>query len=76
MYVTLIAFFAEQAVEIIVKGIANEVMPKPRPTFLIIFSIWLVAGIQMLSLGIIGEYIGKIYIEVKERPRYIIEKEL
>lgn len=42
----------------------------------IIFSIWLVAGIQMLSLGIIGEYIGKIYQEAKKRPKYIIEKEL
>lgn len=42
----------------------------------IICSIWLVSGIQMLSLGIIGEYIGKIYNETKKRPRYIIEKEL
>lgn len=32
-------------------------------------------GIQLLSLGIIGEYIGKIYLETKNRPRYIIEKE-
>ena len=36
-------------------------------------SIWFVSGIQMLSLGIIGEYIGKSYNEVKKRPRYIIE---
>ncbi len=34
----------------------------------------LLGGIQMLSLGVIGEYIGKIYSEVKDRPRYIIEK--
>ncbi len=39
-------------------------------------SIWLVAGIQMLSLGIIGEYIGKIYQETKKRPRFIIEEEI
>ncbi|MBR3141423.1 MAG: hypothetical protein IKF11_11290 [Methanobrevibacter sp.] len=44
-------------------------------TFIIV-SLWLVAGIQMLSLGIIGEYIGKIYKETKRRPKYIIEKEL
>ena len=37
-------------------------------------SIWLLSGIQLLSLGIIGEYIGKIYKEVKARPRYIIEQ--
>ncbi len=35
-------------------------------------SIWFIGGIQTLCLGIIGEYIGKIYAEVKHRPRYII----
>lgn len=33
-------------------------------------SIWLVGGVTMLSLGVVGEYIGKIYSEVKARPRY------
>ena len=42
----------------------------------IVCSIWMIAGIQMLSLGLIGEYIGKIYKEVKARPRYIIDEEL
>ena len=36
-------------------------------------SIWLLGGIQLLSIGLIGEYIGKIYSETKARPRYIIE---
>lgn len=42
----------------------------------IVGSIWLVSGIQMLSVGIIGEYVGKIYSEVKARPRYIISENL
>ena len=39
-------------------------------------SIWMLGGIQLLSLGIIGEYIGKIYLESKNRPLYHIEKTL
>lgn len=42
----------------------------------IVCSIWLLAGVQMLSLGLIGEYVGKIYGETKRRPRYIIDKVL
>ena len=39
-------------------------------------SIWLIGGIQLLSLGVVGEYIGKIYNETKRRPRFIIENVL
>lgn len=41
-----------------------------------IASIWLIGGIQLLSLGVIGEYIGKIYNESKHRPRFIIDRYL
>ncbi len=37
-------------------------------------SLWLLAGILLLSVGVVGEYVGKIYCEVKGRPRFIIEK--
>lgn len=40
----------------------------------IVCSIWLLGGIQLLCIGIVGEYIGKIYSEVKARPKYTIEE--
>lgn len=36
-------------------------------------SVWAIGGLILLSLGVVGEYIGKIYLETKERPRFIIE---
>ena len=36
-------------------------------------SIWAIGGLQMLMLGVVGEYVGKIYLETKRRPKYIIE---
>ncbi len=56
-----IALFTNEAVP----GWASTVLP-----------IYFLGGVQMLSIGIIGEYIGKIYLEIKARPRYIIEKEI
>lgn len=42
----------------------------------LMISIWFIGGIQLIALGLIGEYIGKIYKEVKRRPRYIVEEEI
>ncbi|MCO7128362.1 glycosyltransferase family 2 protein [Sporolactobacillus shoreicorticis] len=39
-----------------------------------ILSIWMIGGMQLTAIGVIGEYIGKIFKETKHRPRYIIEK--
>lgn len=39
-----------------------------------ICSLWSIGGLILLSIGIVGEYIGKIYLETKHRPRYSIEK--
>ena len=41
-----------------------------------VISVWAIGGLIMISLGIIGEYIGKIYLESKARPRFIIESYL
>lgn len=41
-----------------------------------VLSIWAIGGLQLLAIGVIGEYIGKIYMETKRRPRYIVEEEL
>ena len=42
----------------------------------LILSIWFIGGVQLLAVGLVGQYIGKIYVEVKHRPRYNIEKVL
>jgi polyisoprenyl-phosphate glycosyltransferase len=46
-----------------IPGWASSVLP-----------MYLLGGIQLLSIGIVGEYVGKIYMETKKRPRFIIEK--
>jgi hypothetical protein len=52
-------FFSDRAVP----GWASTVLP-----------MYFLGGVQILCIGVIGEYLGKIYGEVKGRPRYIIEK--
>jgi glycosyltransferase involved in cell wall biosynthesis len=42
----------------------------------LVISIWGIGGLQLLAIGIVGEYIGKIYLETKARPRYIVEEYL
>lgn len=42
----------------------------------IVLSLWALGGLQLLAIGIVGEYIGKIYLETKERPKFIIETNL
>lgn len=40
----------------------------------LILSVWFIGGVQLLAIGMVGQYIGKIYLEVKHRPRYNVEK--
>jgi len=42
----------------------------------IMVSVWALGGLQIFSIGIIGEYIGKIYLESKHRPRFIVKEYL
>ncbi len=39
-------------------------------------SIWLLGGLQLIALGVIGEYVGKVYMETKRRPKFILEAHL
>ncbi len=57
----LIAFFMYKTAP----GWASTVIP-----------IYFLGGVQLLCIGLIGEYVAKIYKEVKQRPRFIIEKDL
>ena len=40
----------------------------------IVISVWAIGGLQLLAIGVIGEYIGKVYLETKHRPRYRVER--
>ena len=42
----------------------------------IMMSVWLLGGLQLVALGLIGEYVGKIYMETKRRPKFILEEYL
>ena len=54
-----------------VAKLAGADFPIGNPTIVIVVSLF--SGIQLLSLGVMGEYVGRIYDEVKQRPQYIVE---
>jgi polyisoprenyl-phosphate glycosyltransferase len=62
------------AVGYFISKLAGFPFPTGNPTIVILVSFF--AGIQLLSLGVMGEYVGRIYDEVKHRPRYIVESQL
>ncbi len=66
-------FFVSIAVFIysLVRHFTGHTVPGWTTTVL---SVWAIGGLIMISLGVIGEYIGKIYLETKARPRFIIEE--
>lgn len=61
------------AIYFLIAYVKGSVVPGWSSLFV---SIWFFGGLQLLSIGIIGQYIGKIYVEVKRRPRYNIESVL
>lgn len=63
--IMLIVFVVQWAVGVTVTGWAS-----------VICSVWAIGGLILLALGVIGEYIGKIYLETKERPRFLIREVL
>jgi polyisoprenyl-phosphate glycosyltransferase len=65
------AFAFLLAIGYLIAKIAGAGFPLGNPTIVIIVSLF--SGIQLLSLGIMGEYVGRIYDEVKRRPKYIVE---
>lgn len=42
----------------------------------LVMSIWFLGGLQLIAIGMVGQYIGKIYLETKARPKFIIEQVL
>lgn len=71
LFVVLISIVA--AIYSFISFIAGNTVPGWTS---IILSLWFLGGMILLSIGIVGQYIGKIYVEVKYRPRYNIEKYL
>jgi glycosyltransferase involved in cell wall biosynthesis len=71
----LLSFFAGGfAASYFICKLAGVAFPTGNPTIVILVSFF--AGIQLLSLGVMGEYVGRVYDEVKHRPRYIVESQL
>lgn len=69
--ITIICFFL--SLDVIRSYYRGELVPGWAS---IMFSIFFLGGIQLLSIGVVGEYIARIYAETKDRPHYLIEKEI
>ena len=59
------------AIAYLVLKLSGVPFPVGNPT--IVIAVAFFSGIQLLSLGVMGEYVGRIYNEVRQRPKYIVE---
>jgi glycosyltransferase involved in cell wall biosynthesis len=66
-------FSVMQGLYVFYKYFKGDVIPGWAST---VIPIYFIGGIQLISLGVIGEYIGKIYLETKKRPKYIISNQI
>lgn len=69
--VFIIFFSVIAAIYALVSHFAGNTVPGWTSLML---SLWFLGGVQLICIGLIGEYVGKIYVEVKKRPRYNIER--
>lgn len=74
--ITGLSLFAFSVIAILYAVIAYLLGTTTSGWTSLILSVWFIGGMQLLALGLIGEYIGKIYKEVKHRPLFIIEQKL
>lgn len=76
IYISIIGFLCVlasiAAIIYIIHGAMSGSLEPGWPSLIV--SVWFLGGVQLLSLGVVGMYVGKTYIEVKERPRYNIEE--
>jgi len=70
MFVSLFSF-GLAAWALVIKFISPEAVPGWAS---IVIPLYMLGGIQLLCLGVIGQYLAKVYSEVKARPRFIVEK--
>jgi hypothetical protein len=72
-FVISILSFGLGAVYLVQKLVGNSITPGLSTTVILVSFF---AGVQLLGLGLIGEYVGRIYDEVKRRPMYILDKKI
>lgn len=70
-------FFILMSISVIIYALAAYILEETLPGWTsLLISLWFIGGAILTAMGVIGEYIGKIYFEVKARPRYILDEQI